>query len=73
MSSAEYEKVNGRSDKWALSLCAGHHRLYPDAQHNYGESDWWKMKGINPLPIAKALWEAYPDLEKMCEIARNRG
>ena len=27
--------------------------------------------GIDPLPIAKALWDARDNLEKMQEIAKN--
>lgn len=69
MSSAEYAKINARDDKWATSLCAGHHRLNPDAQHNSGEFEWWQAQGINPLPVAKALWEAREDLEEMQKIA----
>ena len=71
MSSSEYDKVNGRDDKWCTPLCAGHHRLYPDAQHNMGEWKFWALHKIDPLPIAKKLWEARDDLEKMQEIAIN--
>lgn len=67
MSSSEYKKINGRDDKWVVPLCPGHHRLYPDAQHNFGESAWWSRQDIDPLKIAKRLWEAN-DLEKMQEI-----
>ena len=69
MSSAEYGKVNGRNDKYATPLCPGHHRLYPDAQHHMGEWKFWAKNGIDPLPIAKALWEARDDLQKMQAIA----
>ena len=56
-SDAKYKKFNSRDDKWTVPLCPGHHRLYPDAQHNSGEQDWWDARGIDPLKIAKKLWE----------------
>ena len=65
MSSSEYGKTNGRDDKWVLPLCAGHHRLYPDAQHNSGEAIWWVRRGIDPLKIAQELWNNRDDLEIM--------
>ncbi len=67
MSSAEYKKLNGRDDHFVVPLCPGHHRLYPDAQHTMGERQFWTLQGIDPLKIAKRLWEAN-DLEKMQEI-----
>ena len=71
-SSAKHNKLNGRDDKFVVPLCPGHHRLYPDAQHNSGESEWWVNRGIDPLEIATKLWEARDDLEKMQEIAARR-
>lgn len=71
MSSDEYRKSNGRRDQWTTPLCAGHHRLYPDAQHQGGEVNFWLRHGIDPLPIAKALWEARDDLEKMQNICQQ--
>jgi hypothetical protein len=68
MSSAKYGKSNGRSDSWCLPLCPGHHRLFPDAQHNSGEEKWWTERGIDPLEIAQRLWDAQPDLEAMTLI-----
>jgi hypothetical protein len=71
MSSAEYGKVNGRNDKWVVPLCPGHHRLLPDAQHNSGEQKWWDDRHIDPLPIAKSLWESQ-DLDEMKIICYRR-
>lgn len=68
-SDAKYGKVNKRDDKWCLPICPREHRLGPDAAHYRGEFAWWQAKGIDPLPIAKALWEARDDLEKMQGIA----
>jgi hypothetical protein len=70
-SDARYKKLNGRDHRWILPLCAGHHRLYPNAQHNSGEFSWWSNMGIDPLPIAKALWDARNDLEAMQKIATD--
>jgi hypothetical protein len=67
MSSAKYSKANGRDDKWCVPLCPGHHRLNPDAQHNSGEAEWWDRQGIDPLAIAKRLWESQ-DLQEMRAI-----
>ncbi len=71
MSSAFHRKVNGRDDKWVNPLCPGHHRLYPDAQHNSGEAEWWSRQNIDPLATAEALWGMRDDLEKMQQIARG--
>lgn len=67
MSSAKYNKVNGRNDKFVVPLCPGHHRLNPDAQHNSGEAEWWSRKAIDPLEIAQRLW-ASQNLQEMQEI-----
>ena len=42
------------SDEFTVPLCRGHHREL----HNSGnERAWWHDMGIEPLPIAKRLWE----------------
>src|SRR5579863_10542939 len=62
-SSAEYNKVNSGvgskpADYFCVSLCANHHRLDQDSQHNVGdEQGRWSGHGIDPLKTAKALWE----------------
>ena len=43
-------------DMWALPLCAEHHRLGKNAQHNAGEQTWWKAIGIDPVRLAMALY-----------------
>ena len=41
------------SDEFTVPLCSGHHREL----HNCGdERKWWKMRDIDPLPIARTLW-----------------
>ena len=64
MSSAEYGKVNFRDDKWCNPLCAGHHRLYPDAQHNGSEAEFWERHKINPMETAKRYWERFNDPDR---------
>jgi hypothetical protein len=40
------------SDFYCVPLCGRHH----DAQHAMNERDWWKLSGIDPIPIAMALY-----------------
>lgn len=41
------------SDEFTVPLCAIDH----DALHRSGdERNWWGAKGVDPLPIASALW-----------------
>lgn len=51
-------------DSFTVPLCAYHHRTGIDSQHNSNESDWWKMRGINPFPIAASLWIASGGAER---------
>jgi DNA recombination protein Rad52 len=42
------------SDEFVVPLCALHH----DELHRAGaERDWWREKGLDPLPIALELWQ----------------
>jgi hypothetical protein len=42
------------SDEFAVPLCRIHHRLV----HRLGnESAWWKDAGIDPVKVARKLWE----------------
>ncbi len=69
-SSAKDQKVNSRNHRWITPLCPQHHRLGRDSQHgDLGEYQWWQAQGVDPLPIAKALWEARNNLQKMIQIA----
>lgn len=78
-SDALYDKVNSGvgskpHDKYTVPLCPGHHRLYPDSQHETGdEIAFWNRYGIDALALAALLWEAKEDPERMKEIARYRG
>lgn len=39
-------------DWWTVPLCLFHH----DLLHRGGEKDFWRKVGINPLPVAMALY-----------------
>ena len=42
------------SDEFVVPLCAVHH----DELHRAGaERDWWRGRGLDPLPIALELWQ----------------
>jgi DNA recombination protein Rad52 len=42
------------SDEFTVPLCRGHHRQLHQAGN---EETWWKTLNIDPLTIAKGLWE----------------
>lgn len=72
-SDASWGKVNpgiGRKpdDKWVVPLSAAEHRLNRDAQHNGSEREFWERKGIDPLPIARALWTVSGDYDAALKI-----
>lgn len=42
------------SDEFTVPLCRDHHREL----HNHGdERAWWHEMGVDPLPVAKRLWD----------------
>jgi hypothetical protein len=41
------------SDKFAVPVCRLHHR---ELHRRGDERAWWGTQGIDPLPIAAALW-----------------
>jgi hypothetical protein len=42
------------SDDFVVPLCRTHHRQ----NHQVGdELSWWKQSGMDPLPVARRLWE----------------
>lgn len=45
------------SDMWTVPL----HRAVHTDQHACGERAWWHDRGIDPLPIALALWACSGD------------
>jgi hypothetical protein len=42
------------SDEFTVPLCRGHHRQLHQAGN---ESNWWNTLKIDPLPVARQLWE----------------
>lgn len=72
LSSAAYGKASGLGkkppDRWVNPLCAEHHRLARDAQHNRNEREFWDSLGINPLASASLLWDARGDLVRMTSV-----
>ena len=48
------------SDEFTVPLCRGHHRQLHQAGN---EVAWWEKRKINPMEIARQLWEqSYPKL-----------
>jgi hypothetical protein len=64
-------------DEWTVPLDRGCHQDDPDSQHRVGEAIFWDRVGINPLHLAKALYEASSDIPRMRAIVftfiANRG
>lgn len=72
-SDAAWGKVNPGigakpDDKWTIPLSAAEHRLNRDAQHNGNEREFWQRNGIDPLPVARALWAVSGDYEAGLQI-----
>jgi hypothetical protein len=42
------------SDEFAVPLCRSHHRAVHRASN---EQAWWKAAGIDPVMVARQLWE----------------
>jgi hypothetical protein len=56
------EKVD---DAWAVPLCNQHHV----GQHDFGdEKRWWHLVGIDPIPIAMALYLHHGNHEVASQI-----
>lgn len=50
-------------DRWTVPLDPGKHR----EQHSMGEVEFWIKHGIDPIPVALALWGASGD-DEACEL-----
>ncbi len=59
------------SDEFTVPLCRGHHREL----HRFGdEAAWWQRQGIDPTPVARALWlesHPLPEIEISTATATN--
>jgi hypothetical protein len=55
-------------DCWVLPLCAELHRELPGSQHAGNERDWWAQFGIDPIVVARALWNNRDHLEIMRDL-----
>jgi len=53
------------SDEFTLPLCRGHHRELHRAGNEIG---WWKTRNIDPLPVARQLWEQTHPNERSIKI-----
>lgn len=69
MASAAHGKASGigkrPADRWSVPLCAEHHRLARDAQHQRGEREFWDALDVNPLWVAERLYARRGDLVAM--------
>lgn len=74
MASAAHAKASGLgrkpADCWAVPLCAEHHRLARNAQHNRGEREFWRAIDINPLVVCERLYARRGDLPAMLAIVQ---
>jgi len=53
-------------DCWVVPLCVDHHLNDPKrAQHSMNEMEFWRGHGIDPFPIALALF-AHSGNEEVC-------
>lgn len=57
-------------DWLTVPLCAAHHRTGKRAEHKVSTARFWKLVGVNPIPIAKALYEAPTHEAKMAILLR---
>jgi hypothetical protein len=81
MTSAEWhEKTGARTgagagekphDRWALPLCAMHHREGPQAEHVIGTLAFWKLHKMDPHKIASELYAAFPNEKRMAAAIIN--
>jgi hypothetical protein len=48
------------SDEFTVPVCRAHHREL----HRHGdEASWWQSISLDPLPIARRLWQREPDVD----------
>lgn len=54
-------------DGWTVPMTPEEHR----DQHRHNESEWWEEQGIDPLDIARKLYQHTGDTEKAIEIIKG--
>lgn len=53
----EHQAMASKPHDWlTLPLCDKHHRIGKQAEHNMGTRAFWRKQGINPIPLAIALY-----------------
>jgi DNA recombination protein Rad52 len=57
------------SDEFTVPLCRGHHRQLHQAGN---EETWWKTLNIDPLTIAKGLWEQTHPKSASDSVSKNQ-
>lgn len=45
-------------DWLTVPLCEAHHRTGKRAEHKIGTRNFWRLVGLDPIPIAKRLYDA---------------
>lgn len=55
------------SDCWTVPLA---HDVHMD-QHRFGEREWWKERGVDPIVVAAFLWAHSGDDDAGWTIIRN--
>jgi hypothetical protein len=55
-------------DKWAVPLTRDEHINGVERVGSKREFDWFRVRGINCLDLAAALWAAFPDEAKMLRV-----
>ena len=60
-------------DQWAVPMCPRHHdpNNSGSVHANGAERSWWAVRGIDPLPIAQALWESSVAAGRVKNIERK--
>jgi hypothetical protein len=51
-------------DKWTVPLCHEHHM----EQHSVGEVPFFEAIGIDPIKVARELYDVSPDLTMMIAL-----
>ena len=67
----EVTGMQRRDDRYVLPLAPALHRLNNGCQHDSAEREWWRQFGIDPLAVAKLLWEHRDGRQKMERIVSH--